>query len=265
MACAIRFVFRSIARRASCGSATWVRTRLRKSTSSRAAPTTVGRASKATRLLQPGTALAGSAPHTPPIYQYDHSLGVAVIGGYVYRGARIAALIGDYLYSDFASGTVWSLDYDGVNPPTNTELATAQSPTSFGEDNNGEVYVVSQGGGIFQMTESGGGGSAPTTAVANRVVHGSRRADARVRSDRIRLESAVLVGRRVETTLGRGAPQCDGDVQRDRSVDVSGWHRDRQTLRDADGRRRSEFGAAARDARADARGERVVGIHVSLE
>ena len=115
-----------------------------------------------TRLLQPGTSLTGSAPHTPPIYQYDHSLGVAVIGGYVYRGARIAALIGAYLYGDFASGTVWSLRYDGVNPATNAELATAQNPTSFGEDNNGEVYVVSQNGGIFQMNESGGGGSAPT-------------------------------------------------------------------------------------------------------
>ena len=115
-----------------------------------------------TRLLQAGTSLTGSAPHTPPIFQYDHSQGVAVIGGYVYRGARIAALIGVYLYSDFASGTVWSLDFDGVNPATNAELATAQNPTSFGEDTNGEVYVVSQGGGIFQMNESSGGGSAPT-------------------------------------------------------------------------------------------------------
>lgn len=115
-----------------------------------------------TRLFRSATALAGTAPHTPPVFEYDHSLGVAVIGGYVYRGARIAALIGDYIYGDYASGTVWSLAYDGVNPPTNTEIATAQNPTSFGEDNSGEVFVVSQNGGIFQMTESGGGGSAPT-------------------------------------------------------------------------------------------------------
>ena len=114
------------------------------------------------RLLQPGTALAGSAPHTPPIYEYDHSLGVAVIGGYVYRGARVASMIGEYLYSDFGSGTVWSLHYDGVNPPANSELATASNPTSFGEDNAGEVYVVSQNGGVLEMVESGGGGSAPT-------------------------------------------------------------------------------------------------------
>ncbi|HEY6598767.1 MAG TPA: hypothetical protein VIZ30_05625, partial [Pseudomonadales bacterium] len=115
-----------------------------------------------TRLFQPGTALAAPSPHTPPIYEYDHSLGVAVIGGYVYRGARIAALVGDYLYADYASGTVWSLTYDCANPPTNAELATGQNPTSFGEDNDGEVYVVSQNGGILQMTESGGGGSVAT-------------------------------------------------------------------------------------------------------
>jgi len=105
-------------------------------------------------------ALAGGVPHTPPVYQYDHSLGIAVIGGYVYRGSRIASLIGKYLYTDFGSGTVWSLDDDTV-PPTNATLATAANPTSFGEDDDGEVYVVTQSSGLFELAESGGSGGAP--------------------------------------------------------------------------------------------------------
>ncbi len=169
-----------------------------------------------TRLLQPGTPLTGSAPHTPPIYQYDHSLGVAIIGGYVYRGARIASLIGAYLYSDFGVG-------HGLVAP----LRWREPRDECGARDRAEPDVVrrrQQRRGLrrvaerrlFQLNESGGGGSAADAAVADRLVHGSRDADAGVRSDRIRLESAVLVGRCAEATLGRDSGQRNGDVQRDR-------------------------------------------------
>ncbi|MCX7063673.1 MAG: PQQ-dependent sugar dehydrogenase, partial [Proteobacteria bacterium] len=102
--------------------------------------------------------LGGGVPHTPPVYQYDHSLGAAIIGGYVYRGSRFASLFGRYLYTDYASGTVWAIDTNGQN---NTVLTTASSPTSLGEDNAGELYVVSQNGRLYQLTETGGGGSQP--------------------------------------------------------------------------------------------------------
>lgn len=95
---------------------------------------------------------------TPPVYEYDHSLGVAVIGGYVYRGNALPSLLGRYLYTDFGSGTVWALDYDGTNVLANDVIATASSPASFGEDNQGELYVVSLNGGIFGLDETGGGG-----------------------------------------------------------------------------------------------------------
>ena len=102
--------------------------------------------------------LGGGVAHTPPLYQYDHSLGVAIIGGYVYRGSRFASLFGRYLYTDYGSGTVWAIDTDGQN---NTQLTTAVNPTSFGEDNAGELYVVAQNGRLYQLNESGGGGSQP--------------------------------------------------------------------------------------------------------
>ncbi len=115
---------------------------------------------------QPFDGSANSLPDsafTPPIVEYDHSEGVAVIGGYVYRGSQIPSLLGVYLYSDFGSGTVWALNFDGSSPVSNTIIATASAPTSFGEDNDGEMYLVSRGGSIFNFEETtqGGGGTIP--------------------------------------------------------------------------------------------------------
>jgi glucose/arabinose dehydrogenase len=94
-------------------------------------------------------ALADGIPHSPPRYEYDHSLGCAIIGGYLYRGSEFPSLFGRYLYSDYCSGTVWSVDANGQN---NFTLATvSSSPTSFGEDNAGELYLVAQDGRLYQM------------------------------------------------------------------------------------------------------------------
>ncbi len=99
-------------------------------------------------------ALAAGTTHTPPVFEYDHGEGIAVIGGYVYRGSRFASLFGRYLYTDYGSGTIWSLDGNGQN---NTTLTTAANPTSFGEDDSGELYVVGQNGRLYELQESGGG------------------------------------------------------------------------------------------------------------
>jgi uncharacterized repeat protein (TIGR03806 family) len=112
------------------------------------------------QLFQSGVALASGTTHTPPIFEYDHSVGLSVIGGYVYRGSQIASLIGKYLYSDFYAGLVWSLS--GPTNPTNTELASVANPSSFGEDDDAEVYVVSYNDGLYRFNETGGGGSGPT-------------------------------------------------------------------------------------------------------
>ncbi len=97
---------------------------------------------------------------TPPVYEYNHSLGFSITGGYVYRGNRIASLVGRYLYTDFGSGTVWALEWDGSRVLSNIELATASSPTSFGEKNNAELLIVSRNNGLFELVETSGGGGA---------------------------------------------------------------------------------------------------------
>lgn len=108
-----------------------------------------------------GNTLPDSA-FTFPVLDYDRAQGVSVIGGYVYRGARLGSLYGTYLYTDFGSGTLWGLVYDGNAVVSNTVLTTVNSPTSLGEDNDGEVYVVSQNGSVFGLEEGVGGSPVPT-------------------------------------------------------------------------------------------------------
>ncbi|MGQ9644329.1 MAG: PQQ-dependent sugar dehydrogenase [Ignavibacterium sp.] len=87
-----------------------------------------------------------------PIWEYSHSDGISVTGGYVYRGQNVPELYGKYIYGDYGSRKVWSLFYDGVNPPSNTQITTAAGPiTSFGVDQNNELYLVSFNGKIYNF------------------------------------------------------------------------------------------------------------------
>jgi uncharacterized repeat protein (TIGR03806 family) len=112
------------------------------------------------RVFNAGIDLVAGTTHTPPLHEYDQGPGIfSVIGGYVYRGTQHASLFGRYIFTDFGQGTIWSLDPAGGNPEVLTAVA---SPTSFGEDRDAELYVLSQGGTVFRFEEKGGSGSGPT-------------------------------------------------------------------------------------------------------
>ena len=196
-------------------------------------------------------ALAGGIPHTPPVHEYDHSDGIAVIGGYVYRGSQFASLFGRYLYTDFGSGTVWAIDTDGAN---NGTIAMDASPTSFGEDNAGELYVVSQTGRIDVLNESGGGGSQPVLLSQTGLFTNLANLTPRFGLDRVRPESSVLVRWCAEASLAGHTQRHERHVLGDRQLDVSGRHGNRQTLRDGVDGGRSEFPPASRNAFAGAHG-----------
>src|SRR5690606_16640429 len=100
---------------------------------------------------------------TFPIHTYPRGGGAAVIGGYVYRGQAVPSLRGRYLYADFVIGAGWALAYDAASKAVtaNDRIATAASPTSCGEDGDGEVYLVTQGSGIFAFEETSGGNGEP--------------------------------------------------------------------------------------------------------
>jgi glucose/arabinose dehydrogenase len=86
-----------------------------------------------------------------PIATYGRDEGCSVTGGYVYRGARVLALQGQYLYADFCSGHVWALPADGTGKRQGRKIANVPQPSSFGEDEAGEVYITSFDGGIYQL------------------------------------------------------------------------------------------------------------------
>jgi glucose/arabinose dehydrogenase len=94
-----------------------------------------------------------------PIAEYDHSLGCSVTGGYVYRGTQFPTLIGHYLFGDYCSGRIWSLTEDPQGRWTMRQLIDSPfSIGSFGEYEQGELYVIHYGGAIYRVTAKGTGG-----------------------------------------------------------------------------------------------------------
>ena len=78
-----------------------------------------------------------------PIWEYSHSVGYSITGGYVYRGENVPELFGKYIFADYGTRRVWALSYDGITPPSNELLLTAaNNPTSFGVDQSNELYVL---------------------------------------------------------------------------------------------------------------------------
>jgi glucose/arabinose dehydrogenase len=100
----------------------------------------------------PGGQPVTSAPGMVlPVVEYDHSAGESVTGGYVYRGTRQKALAGTYLYADFASGRIWGLQRTGTGVENRELLDTDLLISSFGEDDDGELYLTDLNGGLYRV------------------------------------------------------------------------------------------------------------------
>ena len=92
-----------------------------------------------------------------PIHDYDRDQGNSVTGGYTYRGTQVPSLVGKYLFSDFGSGHLWALSETSDGQWRHEELlATGLNVSSFGEDENGELYVVDYGGTVRRIASDGG-------------------------------------------------------------------------------------------------------------
>lgn len=78
---------------------------------------------------------------TAPILVYDHSRGCSVTGGYVYRGS-IADLRGLYVFGDFCSGKIWFASESGGDWNAEEWSDSGISISSFGEDEEGELYLT---------------------------------------------------------------------------------------------------------------------------
>ena len=108
-----------------------------------------------------GTGTCGTDPGlTPPIHDYDRSVGTCIIGGRVYRGSAIPDLQGTYFFCNIRK-PIWSLHYDGTSisdlTDRTTELAPAEPAaftriTAFGQDNAGEIYIIEyDSGSVYKI------------------------------------------------------------------------------------------------------------------
>lgn len=97
--------------------------------------------------------------HVLPVTEYEHGPDrCAVIGGYVYRGRLIPELQGAFVFGDLCGGNLTGLRQVNGKAQGIFDLGVeVERPTSFGEDADGELYVMSQAGGLFRLE-----GSSPT-------------------------------------------------------------------------------------------------------
>jgi glucose/arabinose dehydrogenase len=88
---------------------------------------------------------------TLPVLDYDHSLGCAITGGYVYRGTQVPGLYGKYLFGDLCSGRLWWAN-DNNGTWSNTQFApTAGQLWTWGQDVNGELYLGLGSGQLMRV------------------------------------------------------------------------------------------------------------------
>jgi glucose/arabinose dehydrogenase len=88
-----------------------------------------------------------------PIYEYTHSDGCSITGGYVYRGTAMPDLVGTYFFSDYCSGWLRSFRYSGGVTGFRewTALGSLGQVTSFGLDSAGEIYVTVADGRLLKL------------------------------------------------------------------------------------------------------------------
>jgi glucose/arabinose dehydrogenase len=98
-----------------------------------------------------GTCSVAAGGLIDPVHDYDRSLGVAVTGGFVYRGSALPGLFGDYLFADFYTGRIWRLVPNGAQFASQQLLDTSLAIASFGEGNDGELYLVDYNGGLHRI------------------------------------------------------------------------------------------------------------------
>lgn len=96
--------------------------------------------------LDPTLCIPGN--FTMPFFTYTHSAGrCSVTGGFVYRGAKGSLPNGAYTYADYCSGEVWMWN----NNAQTLLFSTGRSVVSFGQDEYGEIYVLTNNGQIDKI------------------------------------------------------------------------------------------------------------------
>ncbi len=102
-------------------------------------------------------------PFTDPVFEYEQVGGnCSITGGYVVRDPGLGDLLGRYLYADLCAGEVRSLcPAVPLAGGDRSEGIDVQTPTSFGEDAAGRVYVAERGGTVSRFTAPAAAAACP--------------------------------------------------------------------------------------------------------
>ena len=77
-----------------------------------------------------------------PVVDHEHPTASSLTGGFVYRGNDQPGLRGIYIYADFGTGRMWGINSASQTPLPAHLLDSGISPSSFGESESGELYVL---------------------------------------------------------------------------------------------------------------------------
>ncbi|MEN3942863.1 PQQ-dependent sugar dehydrogenase [Prosthecobacter sp. SYSU 5D2] len=109
--------------------------------------------------FHPGPLMADT-PFTEPVHAYTRQRGegICIVGGLLYRGEKMPALEGSFLFADWGYGTVWALEMDSFNERATRRLlihrkpeAMKLNPTLITADAEGEPVVLSQEGNLYRL------------------------------------------------------------------------------------------------------------------
>ena len=102
--------------------------------------------------------------YTPPLLSYNHRHGVSVTGGYVYHGKQVPRLEGMYIFGDYETRRIWGLRQRDRKLEEIVELGRAPSRiAAFGEDEEGELYVIGHDPHVIYRLDLGGVDPAPVS------------------------------------------------------------------------------------------------------
>lgn len=93
-------------------------------------------------ICRPGGGNCDTSGLELPIIEYGRDLGRSITGGYVYRGTKVPSLIGAYVFADYASRGVFTWRKGDPKVLTQTFMTSPGSVASFGEDEDGEIYLI---------------------------------------------------------------------------------------------------------------------------
>jgi glucose/arabinose dehydrogenase len=88
-----------------------------------------------------------------PLFEYNHSQGSSITGGYRYRGNLAPSLSGNYIYGDFSSGRIWIANKNNGVWQTTELIDSNFNISSFGEDAHGELYLLDYKGVVYSIRE----------------------------------------------------------------------------------------------------------------